>query len=480
LSSQRSGVIELNTEDENKPVSKSSFLSPPSFLLAIALFAFCLGLYCVVRYSGLWLTADLTQLVSAGNSTVTNQKINFTLAGFGDALLIKFLADFTGIAPLTFAQTVLPLLLIAIAITLLHFYQTISPRIALIATLLMLVQPIFVANAVNSALLFGWILTIVFTTEGTRTQERSYELRVTSYELPNSIKSVFVLVVLFLALLAFERYMAGLVLVLCGLGVAITKLKSLFVKSESFKISYYWYLLISCALIWSVSLFIFPLPFNFSGNFLPDSKGWLNFLTYLTLNAISILILLLGLAQWLRQSNKAVGLSWGMFGASWLLLISVPFLPERYTGMVWSLLLLVAVPLAVELVMAIKLQGFATAVLNLFLLGAAVSTVLVVTRDPLVSEQWQYISKSEQLAYEWSEQFMEGEKIWTDYAGQLAAYTTLAQEKNRNIYQNSDKPLTVLLMSQKIQVWANRLLLALPETVDKNRVYDNGKAWIYR
>jgi hypothetical protein len=102
------------------------------------------------------------------------------------------------------------------------------------------------------------------------------------------------------------------------------------------------------------------------------------------------------------------------------------------------------------------------------------------TRDPLVSHHWLYISKAEQLGYQWSEQFLENEPIWSGFEGQLPAYAALAQEKNKNSYQNSQQPTTTLLISERLEVWATRQLKLLPDTIDKNKVYDNGKAWIYR
>jgi hypothetical protein len=475
------------TEEVLSPPSRS----PRSWLTvgAVVGLAFCLGLYCVVRYSGLWLTGDIAGLVKDAQLTTLNGQISLHLpgsTGFGNALLLKILSDFTGFTPLALAQTVLPLLLALIAVALAGFYRSLNLRGWLIAALLMLVQPVFVSSLVNTALIFGFLLIIVILTTEAQRPGENYSRTLAVFQaleenkVPLNLKQTLLKIILLLTLTGYDRYLAGLVLLVLALSLAIGNLKSYLIKSEKFPLLPILYILVPCGLVWLISLVVFPLPpANFTG-FLPESEGWLNFPVYLMLNGISGLILGLGLVQWLRQAKKPAGQIWNMFGASWFLLLAMPFLPQPYIGAVWAMLLLFATPLAVEILLEISNKLIATTLIEVILLGAGICAVLSVTRDPLVSHHWLYISKAEQLGYQWSEQFLENEPIWSGFEGQLPAYAALAQEKNKNSYQNSQQPTTTLLISERLEVWATRQLKLLPDTIDKNKVYDNGKAWIYR
>jgi hypothetical protein len=452
--------------------------------IAVVLFAFSFGLYFVARYHGLWLTGDLANLVGVAQDTAAQKRLVIAstgVVGIGDALLLKTLADFTGVVPLAFAQTVLPLLIALVAVSLLSFYRAVALKFWLVAVLLMLVQPVFVSNLINSALIFGWLLVVT-----------NYELQVPNLKRNNSFVSAttnpfpllphlsafIVQLLLLLVLIFYDRYLAIIVLAVLSLGLVLNKIKSLFLKDQSVKSLPTLVVLVPVWLVWLVSLLVVPLPPVSSQSFVPDFAGWLNPAVYFALNAVSLLILIIGLVGWLRQTKKLTGQIWGWYGASWLLCFATPLLPSAYAGTLWAMLLLCAIPFALEFLGTINQKALFNALISVLILYSGISTTLLVTRDPLVSQQWQFISKAEQLGYQWSEQFLEGEKLWVGFEGQLPAYAALNQAKN--IYQTGEKPSPTLLLSQRLEVWANQRLKALPDTVEKNRIYDNGKTQVYR
>ena len=190
---------------------------------------------------------------------------------------------------------------------------------------------------------------------------------------------------------------------------------------------------------------------------------------------------------WLLYAGFAIQLLAG-------LLVSLSaFILNLYVRLFTPLVLL-ASPLAASLIASTfrraaprtrRLAVPALAVIGGLALGAS---LLKVTNDPLVADLWLFYSQAESSAAHWTDGHLEHSHIWMDtFPHQLdvlqfwEGYEWTTTNSYRTGSPGPDESrYAYALISQLTRLQANRSGFSLPGVFNRDRVYDNGEASLYR
>lgn len=113
-------------------------------------------------------------------------------------------------------------------------------------------------------------------------------------------------------------------------------------------------------------------------------------------------------------------------------------------------------------------------------------SVLKATVEPAVGNKWMFYQPEEIIALTWSENHLQQTQLWIEYDERLSV--AWATSIDRSVQQNRMRvgateptlPIRSFLLSDITRLRSSRLEQPLPVPYDAQRVYDNGSAELYR
>lgn len=236
--------------------------------------------------------------------------------------------------------------------------------------------------------------------------------------------------------------------------------------------------------------------FEYLGN------AWVNPGVYLALVGPQFLLAAASFGVWAFDLRKQFSfdhrrwLLWWLYAASGVLLVVgtladfTGFLQQNLQLRMFTPFALFIAPLA-----ALGLQSlfkklshhmprFAMLFASVCVVYGLLATMLKVTNDPAVSNAWFFYTPGELQAGQWMNERIQNQTAWVDSWNNLPVLlaSTSGSSPNRTvIYRAGLQPLPApyVLITEKTLLRANRINYVLPATYDRNRIYDNGAAWLY-
>lgn len=245
---------------------------------------------------------------------------------------------------------------------------------------------------------------------------------------------------------------------------------------------------------------------NVAGTYSYVETAWVSQPIYLLLTSAQWAITLAGFAAWLRDSwvivrrgpqalTPARQLLW-YFYVGFAAQVALGVIADLSGALASNLQLRMFTPfvlvsspmaatwLATPLVGAALRRPLARIGLTLLASCAVIASLLKMTNDPLVGNQWIFYSPDEQIAAAWVDSHLSYREVWLDLgAHQLEVMQYRKgyewQPTNRYVSGAQSQPPSNVLISTFTLMQANRSNLVLPEVADFNQVYDNGESQFY-
>lgn len=115
---------------------------------------------------------------------------------------------------------------------------------------------------------------------------------------------------------------------------------------------------------------------------------------------------------------------------------------------------------------------------------AVAFSLIKMTNDPVLGNQWLFYSPSDQAGFDWADAHLRDREIWvdtyehqTDIAHYRKGYDW--QPANNYRYGAGFDQIAFVMLSQRIELRANRTGLQLPGVANRDSIYDNGDAQLY-
>lgn len=531
LQSGSPGIIGF-AKDRARPYTGQS--SHSFILLLTVLVLFTTG-YISLRFAGNRIVGDAANLTLASQSTLAEGTIapttNVYRFGFAYPALNVFLAHLTGLPVETLQEAVQPFLVVLLVpVAFLAFSRLAVHRMAaLLATLLLFLQPDFIFESVRSSHgKLTWLLALSMLYILTSSIEAINRGR-------SPVPWILAFYLVAFGLITSSSFFAAsyiLAIAFAFLGAQMMRrLPGGFQVSFPHQFRRLLYVSLSGSLL--VFLFIFylyppallqfitlgtatdrigslvlgaetlgPSPYDYVG------ATWLSTRTYLALTLFNYLILVLSFIAWLRMGfamlwNREIlpagrYLLWLVYAAlAAVLALSVIL---DFTGIFsrnlqvrfFPHLMVAAIPMAALLIVDLLgllrrrsaiLFRLAPAVLVTCIIYFAAASLLKVTNEPLISNKWLFYTHSEGIALDWAGENLEDTAVWAGLDRRLAPYIDINTRW-------SDRDVEILpgrqtqenrhfLLSDAIQARAARTEAILPDVRPHNLVYDGGRAELY-
>ena len=501
--------------------------------------------YWVTRYAGLIMEGDATRLTQAGEGIANEGRLvtaQSYLNGYGYPALLAFLIQTTGLTAQVL-QIAGSFWLVPLALAAYLAYRELLPdiRLAILAVILLLLHPDFLFYILRSSherttWTFG-LLILWLWVRSNRSQEVELRLAMVlslylllwavianNAYFGSTIVTTFLLAMLANYVLArfFRRASRGgtpmgfhnRMLYVWLSGFALLFLFITYVYSPA---TSYYYTLGTIGEKVSV-LFLGSEPIS-QRMAVDDTYGyvqtaWLSPTVYLLLTGFQWLIVVLAIGAWLRDGVALLRRGHTVLSQQRLLLwlFFLGFATQVGLGVISDLsgamgsnlqvrlftpFALVVSPMAATWFTALRripwrrLNALRPALMPLGAMVACVAviaTLLKVTNDPVVGNQWLFYSPGEQVALDWTDDHLKDREIWIDtwqHQFDVLLFRRGYDWKPRNNYRSgslaewrSDEVSHVLLSDLTV-LQANRSKLPLPMVVDRDIVYDNGDAQLF-
>lgn len=235
---------------------------------------------------------------------------------------------------------------------------------------------------------------------------------------------------------------------------------------------------------------------------------WINTPTFLVLTSLSWLILLLSFSVWLyrgwqllvrRESVQAGALLLWMLYAGFVILLAIGVITDFSGALSRNLqlrifphLMVVAIPLAAEAIVAavrwsrgkgVRTGRLVSAMLLAAIAFFALSSMLKVTNEPLLSNYWSFYGESEKVAVGWVDEHVRSNEVWIGADTRLRTLAaTFGSWSEQKVYpERGTEPVVAryLLMSDIMRKHAGRSGYTLPDNWPYQKVFDAGDAELY-
>jgi hypothetical protein len=494
----------------------------------VVLITLLIGVYFILRYSGLWMESDTANLTTAIRGVLQSGRIvpagdTAYSNGYAYQVIVTLLSRVTGYEPGLLQQWVLPMAIILLAIPacLLFFEVTGSRRGALIGAILLFTQPEFLFVVLRgSHEKFGrlfMILALFFLFRSFKTRDKLGQFIVYAglfyLMIYNMLASNFLVSFSFVAALFF-----GLLI-----GMLLERLRfrsSDLVGTTSQRLS-----LITpvCFILAFLLMFYFYPPIQTSLKTIDSMFGktqalllgsetatnvyegvlnaWVNPAVYILVNLPNWLILIGSLILWgwegwhwvirgKAPKSRASWLLWllyGSFGLQAALSIvsdaSGVFGNLQYRLFPSFALLGVAIitdtmgEKIVHLPRRVSLQVG----LGAIVFGMAFCSLIKATNEPALVNTWPFYRPPELSSLQWFDEHEQEANLWAGFGGRLPETFIFFQKtpSTNFVYRTSFSNMTYLLISDFTRLQSARTKIPLPNTTGFLTIYDNGMTQIY-
>ena len=509
-------------------------------LVLLAVYALLVAADFVLRYNGVWVEQDTTELTLATRDMYESGALvperEVYAHGFTYQAVAVFLVNVCGIPVETLQSVVYPFALGLIGICALAVFRLLTgdATAGALAALLLCMQPelLFVTMR-GSHEKFTWVLVMI-----------SILLLVKSFSYVGRWSAFLACILLsYLAISALisanvffaSSFTFALAISLIGGWILVARRWK---EQQEFgrNLGRLVYVVVSCSILIYVFIFHLYRPavlmldmlgygwdklavllFNFdlrdkvatSAPYAYVAYAWLSPQVYLGLSMFNWMIVLVSLGGWLHQAYTmfvrkerlplARVLLWLLY-AAFAGQLALSMLADQYSLVGTNLqvrlfpaVMLFGIPLAVvELKRLLDLaqpRARLRRVLTVSLLVLAVwfsgASILKATADPVVSNKWLFYTRGEEGALVWTEGNIRLSSIWVGYDERLRQLASLHadwQHPSGNGYDilSLDPGTRYVLFSDTVRDQAVRMKESLPDVRGAHRVYDGGRVQIYQ
>jgi len=513
----------------------------------MGVYLFLVVLYVNGRFDWRWLNGDAVSLtrLSANlfaESTLLPSQGAYPF-GYAYPTLNAFLAHFTGLSIPTIQTYLQPFLIILLLPASFIAFRSLvnSSHVAMLATLLLFLQPDFLFEILRSShAKLTYLLALLMLFLLARSFQSSNPGRPSWSVQPASAFAACVLAfyLVVYALIASNSYFAlNYIFAIGFVFLAVLVFKWLLPHLQtclSPRLAHLWMVSLSCIVLAVLFIFFFyppalrqfstlqtvidqvaslflgveqttsPNPYTYV------DQVWLTFPVYLSVSAANWLVLAFSLGFWLYQGYRFIVqrkipsppalLLWLLY-AAFACLLAIAVLLDFSGALSSNLqvrhfphLMLFAVPLAASLVHLLllrlprpsRLSRFTTTfVLSLLIAYLSLASLLKVTNEPSLSNWWAFYTPAEKHLVVWTGQHASHAHIWMGADRRLATVTDAFafQEYRSQGLVPETTPLPHLsrysLLSDLLLAHAHRLHSPLPDLYPHFLVYHNGSAWLY-
>ena len=497
-------------------------------LLLVIVSALCLALYPLVRYGGYWGETDTSTFTWVSTNIQNTKQLvpaeNVYPNGYGYQALLLFFSSMSGLAITDLQIYASPLLFLWLVVPawLLYRELTDSDTVALLATVMLFVQPEFLfptLRGTHEKFTRGLMLLCMYVFVKSL-RERGNIARFTGFVL------TFYLCIY--SVIAFNNLFATSFMMALGLSLLLISFfmrKSSIISPEPVLTRLYYVILISVILaviftfyayapashslqlfqsVWEriVVLFLNIDAPAFNPYTTVDS-AWVNLPTYFVLSIADWLLLGTSACIWLWQSTRwwfrkwepeAMHelMLWSLYGAFSILgaiSIVVDFsgaISGNLQHRVFPSFVMVAAPVvAVWLANreTLKSNRLSQVLLSALIAFLAVVSISKATNEPLFSNKWIFVSPDELQAVQWAGAFLPDRTLWTGYDERVSVSVIMRNGElleNVNLTNSStSESANDVLVSEIILRRGERLRRTPPLEFDSFITYDNGTTQIY-
>lgn len=501
----------------------------PVVILFLVIFSIVTGLYWTVRYGGRAMEVDATRLTLAADGIYHEGRLVTPKAypgGFGYPAQLTFISNLLDIS-VQDIQLNASIWLFVVGLAAFIAYRELleQPLAAGLATLLLLVQPDFlfyILRGSHEKTTWLYALLMLFLLA------RSYRAAQDPKRLVIYILSFYLV---FMAMAAGNAYFASTFVAALAASFSLGWLLS---HWKSFKSSPFASAQARVSRLLVISLACFVIVFVFISYIYPPAlsyfytladmadrvkslllgshpieqpygyveTAWRSPGVYLALTGIQWIVAVTSIIAWLWAARRLVKadskgwLVWLMYtGFGFQLAIAIVAdlsgsLSTNTIVRIFTPFTLFSVSLAANLIihcfnqLSFKKQRVAFGALAILVAYATVASLLKVTIDPVVGNQWIFYTPRELKAVLWTDENVKSQQVWLDTSYSMFYVLSFWEgyswkPANSYVYGLSSSPEPYILISDIRRIEAARSGIGLPSTIGYNRIYDTGDVQLF-